>query len=177
MTRVDPDDVSLDWNTLPKAKKHYVQLVGVGGALAHLYSRAPRLRERYRDGGWLAAIVDLVVTPKAPTLGIGAGAFVDISAALKGGRVLVSGRKELDLRVVILEGLLFERWGFVPEWCSHKGHWYLRHTVGRPPEACPLHAKAARQARWLKSPTRQAKQSQGQRHRGGRTDGKATRTR
>jgi hypothetical protein len=171
------DDMVVDWRSVPSAQKHYTQLLGVGGTLAHLWTRMPRIRERYREGGWLAVMAEFALTLKDPRLSIGSGAFLDVSAGFRHGRILISGRAELDLRTVVFEAVLLERWQFVPEWCSHAGHWYFRHTVGRPPEACPVHSRAARQAKWRVSPARRRKGAKSELTQGEKTRGKATRSR
>jgi hypothetical protein len=62
-----------------------------------------------------------------------------------------------DYAQALWEAVLFERYGFGPDWCAAKAHWFFRPLVGRRPDACILHAEAMRKARWRDSVTRQLK--------------------
>lgn len=118
---VGPAILHREWCRLAEARKRYVVLRGVAGALADLcYDNVKRreVLDWYRRAGWYGVIFFLVRTT-AP-------------------------------HKSIMDAEMFNRWGFVPDRCEYRevSHWYFRPTVGRRPEACRLHARAARQARY-----------------------------
>ncbi len=132
-----------DYRSLPDDAKQAAQLLGVAGRLANwlntpaTHKQAGLMPERLRwllnQAGWSAMIVYTVALgtdPKSPK---------DQSAA------------------IIAEAALLAHLGFVHAWCEHGRHHYFRPALGRRPDACVLHQKAARQSRWRASPNQRRK--------------------
>lgn len=118
-----------DYRPLPREAKEAAQLLGITGRVANLLNAA--------DGERLRWLLDQA----------GWLAMILYLAAIG------------QPAETVAEAALLAHLGLTHDWCEHGRHHYLRHTLGRRPEACPLHAKAARQQRWRASPGRQRKQS------------------
>ncbi len=118
------------WRRLSKAQQQRVIVLGIGGGLARFLNESGQhvQKEFIR---WYAA-----------ARWTGAIIFLALWGAP---------------HEAILDAVIFECWGFVPAYCKHKKHRFFRHTVGRRPEACKLHAHAARQARLRAAPSRSRK--------------------
>ena len=123
---VGPAILRREWSGLAEVRKRYVVLRGVAGALVELCYEEAKRRE----------ILDWY--RRAGWWGV---IFSLVQAGAQPG--------------AILDALMFGRWGFVPDLCGHRvPHLYFRVTLGRRPNACYLHARAVRQARWYRSPKR-----------------------
>ncbi len=129
-----------DYHSLPKDVRAAAAVLGVAGRLANLLNTPAshkqarllpaHLRWLLDQAGWSALIVYLA-TPSAP--------------GSESVQTILSPE-------TVAEAALLAHLGFVHDYCEHGRHHYFRHTLGRRPEACVLHQKAARQARWRPSP-------------------------
>lgn len=120
--RIGPSLVLRRWRQLSKARRQFTMALGVGSPLTGLFAE-PDKRRKLND--WYKA-----------------AGWPGLMAQL----VLWKAPHQ-----AIFHAIMFDRWRFVPDYCDYKKHWYFRHTVGRRPEACPLHRRAARQYRHRKT--------------------------
>ena len=145
---VGPATMCKVWRTVPKSQKLYAVLRGAAGALVDLWNMAgltDAFLSRHRTGGWIG-IKAMLARRMPPADSVGN------RAKRTGDWWRFIGDQAL------MDAEMFERWGFVPDQCNHrKPHWYFRPTVGRPPKACWLHVRAARQARYQRPRREQAK--------------------
>jgi hypothetical protein len=157
---VRPRSMRRGWQSLSKEKKRFVIALGIGGPLAKLLNTGkplppqnPKVQEYVRRRGQHPSLITLVEVAEltAPIL---QGTILGMHKIAGWPGVMALLAQVKANHDALMDAALFMRWGFVPQRCPHGGHWYFRHTVGRKPEACPLHATAARQARWRKSPSR-----------------------
>ncbi len=157
-TPVGLGDLSTSWRDLTGKQRQWLQLVGVTGRLAKLATQRTSMQnlipsfddwepgdpaELFHTYGGVRESGPLAWYYTLGWNGVQVGLLMD--SRLHGDA----------LRSQLWEAILFHRFGFVPAWCGYKRHWYFRPQVGRRPEACTLHQKAARQARWRKQPARE----------------------
>ncbi len=136
-----------DYHSLPKDLRAAATVLGVAGRLANLLN-APTSHKQARllpthlrwlldQAGWSALMVYL--------------------AAL--GPSGSESAQTIQSAETMAEAALLAHLGFTHDWCEHGRHHYFRPALGRRPEACVLHQKAARQSRWRSSPGQKRKRS------------------
>jgi hypothetical protein len=111
-----------------RSEQNSLTIMGVIGSLAKALNKYPELRQSYENDKWLGIIDQLA---------------------------LMVNRERLESVLAIHlahECSWFWHLGWRIDCCAYgshrKGYWYVRQPIGRPPEACPMHARAARQHRW-----------------------------
>ncbi len=146
----NPSD--LDKRELRRVERTRKGVTGAGRVLWPRKQRKPRpgeLRE-LKVRGAAGAFATLANGDRS--LGRAFGRTYDVLGWRGVLSVLYDLRRELTVRRAVDEVALFQELGWDMEWCKYKGHWYVRRARGRRPEACFLHAVAARQARFRQSP-------------------------
>lgn len=128
---------------LRKSDRNTLTIMGVTGFLPTFLNKYPELQRDYEDNGWLGIIERLIIMVHEEEVG------------------RVKNRQEVGSLVALHlahECSIFWHLGWRIDRCTygnhHDGYWYVRQPMGRPPEACPMHARAARQYRWENSPSR-----------------------
>jgi hypothetical protein len=143
---IEPSDVRRTWKRLSTAQRTYLTLLGVSGDLARAVNQPPPQGGEHVRPEQYFGTVTMARGHCVPEIAAHrAAGWYGVIAYL----LAADGEKTR-----LWEALVFGRWDFVPEWCEYKRHWYFRHKKGRRPNACVLHQKAARQARWRASPDR-----------------------
>jgi hypothetical protein len=132
----------------------------LGGRLAQWDNKPPRPSTALPSDTWTPGDPEEILQTYGGISESGSTAWYRICGwdGVFAGLAVDSRLSAQHLREVMWEAVLFDRFAFVPEWCSYKAHWYFRPQLGRRPGACILHQRAARQARWRSQPATKLKQ-------------------
>jgi hypothetical protein len=151
---IEPSDLRRQWIGLSKAKQTFLTLVGVSGDLAAAANQLPpHIDGALRPEHYFGTVALAHGRSASPILA------AHSPAGWYGVLAYLLGRTSVDVRQ-LWQATMFGRWGFVPDWCEYRRHWYFRPTKGRRPNACVLHQKAARQARYRGSPDQRRKKAE-----------------
>ncbi len=121
---------------LTREEKKLLTHIGLRGSLAKVINEVSELRHVYEQAKWPGVV----------------------EALARMGHAASQVPSNWNLISALKEAYWFSRldWRLAKcEYGDHKPGWYyIRPPIGRPPEACSMHARAARQNRWESSPSR-----------------------
>lgn len=121
---------------LTRADKKLLAYVGLNGVLTRVINEVSELSQAYKQAKWPGVVEALA-------------RMGHVASKVPGFRRLIFALKEAYWFSLL-------NWRLDKcEYGDHKPGWYyVRSPIGRPPEACYIHARPARQHRWENSPSR-----------------------